>query len=356
MDRDRFAQSYRRPKSGEVFLGGNESLEDVLQPFTKWGVWFGDELYHAITDESYYPDQLTASAALNQYANEDNALAASSKIESLLTQEREKGTLSAEDTFAVLQRHNFHVMSQAALFMWTEMLIGGRYNERERERCTNYAMLGLAISSLSVAEWREDNASITNSHRYFGSELAHERRFIDGVMTEIDTAMVLLEVTRKDPSILFVPAPPRFEASDRRANNADFIVYSRATNEVAGIQTKTNVRDEDRQTYDTSKIALVDGTVDLNNQIWTRTRAGASDTKPVSWPGLVAADFLNGIKLHGRRSLGFEEIDTRWLLEHKRRAGILLQPPYDTNGRINGRLNLAHNNVKRIIKPYLGIE
>lgn len=123
----------------------------------------------------------------------------------------------------------------------------------------------------------------------------------EGVINEIETAIVLLEVQKRHPGLVVVPAPAQFEQAIYRGvnYNADFLAINPLADQVVGVQTKNNVSRDDQQEYDQNRIALVDGRIDLGNERLSRTTPGRSNVRMMLWPGLISMHLLKELPTHG---------------------------------------------------------
>ncbi len=194
---------------------------------------------------------------------------------------------------------NFPALNEHMGDMWDPLILGEWPKGIDRNRVIHIAMNSLAIEGLLYYTLREKFV------RRVGTEALYEpynEAFLSrytGVLQEIDVAIVILDVIRKNPNLTVVPAPMQFERSKSGAN-ADLLVVDLGEKQAMGVQTKTVTRRETREKYDQTRIALVDGTVDLGNVRVVRTKKGRSTEAPKPWPGIVAASRVDAIKLHGK--------------------------------------------------------
>ncbi|HEY0258657.1 MAG TPA: hypothetical protein VGC18_02290, partial [Lacisediminihabitans sp.] len=131
--------------------------------------------------------------------------------------------------------------------------------------------------------------------RYFAEYNTPLRRVQNGILTEMDAAVVLLEISRMLPHITVLAAPPQFERSST-GYNVDFLVLDRRKRRVVGVQVKTTVSRATVDRYDSAGIVLVDGAIDLGNTRSVRLRADSSETTTVPWPGLISAHYLAALR------------------------------------------------------------
>jgi hypothetical protein len=87
---------------------------------------------------------------------------------------------------------------------------------------------------------------------------------IEGAMTEFDVALILVDIA-SDLGCIAVPSPDSFEK--KGVCESDFLFYNPATDQVAGIQTKTSGSESDRKKYEDTPlpVVLVTGMGDLES-------------------------------------------------------------------------------------------
>lgn len=361
MDRKQFSEAYAKAPRNTFFESLPDELSLKLEPFEEWSTYFGDYLYDLMRDDETAAhqrsrqDDLLAIRNYIRHTKTHSATESLPTIHDLLTADSGiDRTEKPEILSRLVHTQNFHLMSQIMTVCWSEMIWGGSLPPNDRARTLNIAAFNLSQSALDYVEWRNSAASIEHSHRYFSDDEKMMRSTSKGILTEIDTAITLVALSRRDPNLIVVPAPRRFEDANDRFN-VDFLVYHTETDELVGVQSKTHITDEHRRRYDESRVVLISADEDLGAVTWARTEAGKSVTKPVAWPGMIAMSFLDTIKLHGQKNTGFEQYSPASLLKLKQRARVLLQSPYDSND--NRRLfRTAQDNVKAKLYPKLGLE
>ena len=352
MDRKRFAEAYARRPSAAFFRNlGSEAIINTMRPFDEWGDILGDGLYESLSgDNRQIFDTGRFFGAYNGHVQTESAAEYRGIIDAAIV----NAALDNEDDARekAMSVHNFHVMSQPVAPMWGEMIAGLEIGQGDREKTIRLAMLALSQRSLDYALYRQKFASIEQGHSYFDESTRSMRGVTEGIMTEIDAFLTLLEIARTNPNLIVVPAPRRFEHSTRETN-ADFIAYDKSTDEAVGVQVKSYITDNDRELFDGERIVLISGSDDLGGKIWTRTQSGSSRNQFVTWPGMIAADVLKNIPLHGKKNTGNEFFDHRSLLNLRRLASTLLTPPYDTRKIIRGSLQQSKHKVSSRLMPFL---
>ncbi|HEY1085275.1 MAG TPA: hypothetical protein VGE34_00940 [Candidatus Saccharimonadales bacterium] len=353
-----FAQPYNHHPEKKYISDSPEAVKKLVAPFEVWSKYFGDELYSLMAEahpDDRNPDgtERTLLKTYVQHTKAQNAEAALPNIEQTILSDV---SIPEQDRHALMYRfsmaHNFHRMSQVMITSWAEMIWGLEPSKADRSFGIDVSMFCLAFSALKYARWRQQQTHILNNHRYFSEELSDGRAHGTGIMAELDTGIILLAISRDDPNIIVVPAPRRFEDTDDRFN-VDFIVYDKSTDEIAGVQAKTKVHQDDIDRYDPARVLLVDAEKDLGGKAWTRTEAGKSVTKPVAWPGMVARDYMQSLKLHGNKHAATQLYNPHFLLNLKAEASHRLVPQYDNAVKPIG-IQTAKRTVKEKLFPMLG--
>jgi len=121
-----------------------------------------------------------------------------------------------------------------------------------------------------------------------------------GKMQEVDAAIVMLDVMRRNRGVTIIPAPVQFENSRHARRNVDFIALHLGARSAVGIQVRSHVTQEDRQTVDDKRVIFIDCNTDLGNIKAVRCKKGTSRERVVAWPGIIAAKCIERIKVHGK--------------------------------------------------------
>ncbi len=156
----------------------------------------------------------------------------------------------------------------------------------------------LGISAMGFIRHRERNAAIESGHKYFDPSMARERQTLEGILNEFDTAIVLLEIARKHPTLTVVPSLAQFEHGKNTSLNSDFLVVDRR-GYIVGVQAKTTTTAETIRKYDDRAIVVVDGSIDMGSAMYKRVKKGSSYERRVSWAGLICANVVANMELHG---------------------------------------------------------
>lgn len=173
---------------------------------------------------------------------------------------------------------NFHTMSNAFLDQWYRLAIGVQWDRKSANTCNSETQDRLALASLLMKREKDKlTGNLTTAS-------------IDGILTEYDTGIIILETAKKHPELLVVPAPGRFEHGTP-SKNADFLVIDTEQAQVTGMQSKTSIDTESYNRYDPGYVFMVDARTDLANYI-SKREPGTSKQRPVSMPGLIAAHHI----------------------------------------------------------------
>ncbi len=220
---------------------------------------------------------------------------------------------------------NFHRLNAMMLAMWEPVYRPENFGSQRKYLGTIPTMQdALAICGVQNVIMRYRTASPQADFAYFKPENEGIRSVIEGNGNEFDAAIVLLEFIRrlqkKDTphrDLTVVPAPMQFSnqrgGDNGRNRNANFIVYSR-DGQAVGVQVGSSVSSEDRKRYDSSRIILVDGRIDLGNQRAVRTATRSSSKSIQTWSGIVAAQRVSNFSTYGQRG---RQLAATGLREHQ---------------------------------------
>jgi hypothetical protein len=192
--------------------------------------------------------------------------------------------------FRTINEMNFHALNRAMLPIWEDLL----FTERGVQAASaKESQTVLAINGLLLYGEREE---AVRRGEYFEPSYAEKRASHNGTLNEVDTAITLLNISLRNPDIIFLPAPEQFEhqASSR---HSDFIAIQKSTRQARGIQTKVGVTNSSYDDYDPDYVTIVDGMRDLGNSYAVRTDARRSKKQIVGWPGLISLELLKSMKV-----------------------------------------------------------
>lgn len=220
----------------------------------------------------------------------------------------------------------FHILNYAMITMW-----GGFFDTKNQEISGNrnylikdaQDMLSLAGSRLYI--YRDPQCSAQSDYSFFHKDNSAISSAINGRLTEIDAGIALLDYAKINPHIIVVPSQGAFERFASSANT-DFILYDTKNVNIIGAQVKSMGQKADFERYDTSRVALISGRYDLENELLTRTKTGTSQQKVISWPGMISMAHINGIHTIGKnRSIVVKYSNPSELMQLKFRAKTMLK-------------------------------
>lgn len=213
------------------------------------------------------------------------------------------GRIENEEASRNMTRGNFHTLNLGMANMWRPIFESGWHNQAARIEAINSAQDLLAFHGMAHYAERERlaNKASSNTHTtFFSPGYQSYRGWFNGLVNEIDTAIVLLEAIKDHPDVTVVPGPPQFEDSGRQTN-ADFLVIDTTKREAIGVQTKATVSSEQHDAYDPNYIVMIDGAIDLGNSMAKRTMRNHSYKAIISWPGLISVHRMRMLPVHGPR-------------------------------------------------------
>lgn len=226
----------------------------------------------------------------------------------------------------------FHLINGAMADQWKEIIYQKPNRLYESSQYRSQTVLAATAMKLMRAQdvIRQDEfADKTQRLSFVGSQI-----------TELDAGIALLELVKyRKETLIVVPAPPDFE-STYRERNADYMILDRVNNQTHGIQVKNSlagpVAQEIMQQYDPDFITLIDGEINLGNQLSKGEEISSVSTLRFQ-TGLLSIDQLQRVSMS---SLLHEK------LEHRRWE--VIQAWNDADTRSNGRDNFIYTAMKNI--------
>lgn len=212
---------------------------------------------------------------------------------------------------ALKARHllDFHRINLAMLPLWSAVIEPGLIGSQELNDSIPVMQDALSIKGFQKYLDRQPQTEGDAHFAYFSNEYRTLRINHEGTASELDFAVVALQIMLKNRGMLLLPAPHQFELDNYNKDsywnsqnrNVDFIAlnsYGRAV----GIQLKTVVFSDHVEIYDPKRVVLVDGQIDMGNQLAVRTRPEGNKAI-VTWSGLIAAHRVLGFSTLGQRGL-----------------------------------------------------
>ncbi len=258
------------------------SQAETLEAADRWSDYFSDTLYDLL-DGNLIPlkPRDSASKLIDYIRWTEHDLTSVQK--SVLQ-------VKSERSASLANRLNFHELNRSFTLHWQMLATGESFKDAAASRAEKtYTQNCLALSAMEVLKRRE---AIPVNEYYSQDEqskqLSLKRQTYEGILTEFDTAIILLEIIKDEPDLFVLPSPSLFEHGESRGLNSDFLLIDRGQNEIVGVQTKSNVNEYDLRRYDSERVVLVSGSTDFDNVSLRKGRL--RDVKATA--GLVSAAHL----------------------------------------------------------------
>lgn len=341
MSPEQFVKSYDR----EEFIVKKLSpdLESIVAPADDWAKSFGNKLHDYLSgaDDAFVTDTLLKSYGAWQTGN----LAKSTRT---IT----NGPWTAIEKAEAHQRLNFHWLNSSMLVCWVmEAKKDDPAVIRDWSEFINMSQDLLAIHGVNNYLTRESLAGSKANYAYFGTDQKYTRSFVEGLLNEVDASIVLLEASRKHKWVV-LPAPPQFERGVRPSANVDFVVLAPGS-QVIGVQVKSKLSRGEAAHYD-SEVVLLDGQVDMDNQMGRRTAIEHSDIKVVTWAGIIAAQRAERIATSGNKGtvLAYNPHLRNIVMNSKARARRLVKGM--PNALPNATERISERILTKLAQDYVG--
>jgi hypothetical protein len=295
MLRTEFVSVYLRTQDGFNYLTAHEDQLGVLDAGQLWGQRFGMVAHDHLSGKKY--PEMTRNGQAPTWLSEYNAW---SEQHTFVPGEHYDTTDEAVDR---LHRNNFHVHMGNMLDLW-QPVFDGTWGNHPRVETMRYTHDMLAIEGVTYFLQREKFIKDSGgSHVLFDDAVDYRHRQAVGFAQENDATLTLLHgMLHGDhygKSTTVIPGPPQFEHHAQRYN-ADHLVIDTAAQRAVGTQSKSRVSQEKADAIDEERIVLIDGRIDLENDIAVRYRKASSHLKNTSWPGIIAAHKVLDLDLNLR--------------------------------------------------------
>jgi hypothetical protein len=256
--------------------------DTVLQQAASWDNYFGKVLFDYIETG----ENTINGAQLTNYSNWQEGF-----LPYVL------GSLSsAINPGGITNTHGFNILNRSLLYEWGLMVPDSQIRSHQ----ISFQQDSLALAALHLYSYRNDffKRDQTND-----GPVREHGTILHGLLTEYDTAIVLLELQRRNREIQSViPAPHIFESADDE-HNCDFLVMT--SDRVVGVQVKGRVFHKSKAKYDESRIVLVDGLVDMGNGLAKKV-VGKSEKVVIGWGGIISAQRVTKLRSKGDSALSSE--------------------------------------------------
>lgn len=290
MQFDQFVEG-RQPVSEVKHTG---EFAEYLEQADAWTRAFADVLKQRFEN----PDAFVAPEAAKEWLDryEDWAESFESNVTNKLISDEHSYT-----TGQILNRNNFHTLNLCFLNHWHRLLTGQEWDREETRRLNLDTQDLIALSSMRTQKQRRKSHD-SDYYDFSNEKMADFRRVTEGILSEFDAGIVLLEFAKKHPELVVIPAPGMFEhgkVHDGKKRNVDFIIIDTAAKETTGAQVKGRLSNEKLDSYSLDHVFFIDGDTDMEN-ITSRLVKGSAktqtSTRHVSLvrAGAIAANHIAG--------------------------------------------------------------
>jgi hypothetical protein len=294
MDSGKYADGYRNPLDKYTSSRDMPEVRELMKGPRQWASFF-DGLLYSLLKNTHGNSSRTIDKELSNYEHNWSE----PMLEGVIKESRSLAFYDKKATHAVNEL-NFHILSKEFLPIWRHALlpeIHSPVQTPEIESIQNQlALRGAELSQVKIdaLKWQKIEKSPTGLVTS-----------LNGQLTEIDAAIVMLEIQKTAPHLVLLPAPPFFESSSRNDRSVDFIIMDTAFRQSRGIQVKTYIDSfEDTandpselgaykpvRNYDTRYVTMIDGMVDLGNA--TMRYIPNKGTVLAPEPGQISLSYLN---------------------------------------------------------------
>ena len=268
-------------------------VKQIMSGPREWASFF-DKVFYSFLEGYSDVDDEGVDADLTVYESDWSG----QHLEDLIKQSQQLAFYDADATQAVNEL-NFHILSKEFMPLWHRAWMPEKYPE-------------LSSEELEAIQGRLANR-VRQLKRTKNSALKWQRiedtpkglvASLNGQMTEIDAAIVLLEIQKENPQLLLLPASPQFESAKLHKRSVDFVITDTQTWQSRGIQVKTYIdsfgdgwnlnKESDGfkpvKKYDANYVTMIDGMIDLGNA--TERRIAGKGPTLVPNPGQISLNFL----------------------------------------------------------------
>jgi len=293
MDSQKFVEGYRHSPDRYRFYETRPELEELMKGPRKWASFFDRKLYKHLEGSS--GDSLLDTN--NQLISYEYGW-----VEPFLDgiiRDSQGMAFYDEKSASAVNELNFHILNKEFLPMWRRALMPETHPQLAPEEIqlmqTNLALRGAELDLVKndALKWQKIEESPIGLVKA-----------MNGQITEIDAAIVMLEILKDEPQLILLPAPPHFESAYRSSRSIDFIIMDTNLGLSRGIQVKSYIdsikdasntgytKSEYKPTrkYDGKFVTLIDGMIDLGNAT-NRYILGRGNVIVPS-PGQISASFL----------------------------------------------------------------
>jgi hypothetical protein len=295
MDSKQFLNGYQDISNREAWHKEPAEVKEIMTGPRKWASFFDTQLHDILSGQYQDDDEETA----NQFIAYELDWA-ETQLDPLVKQSQDLAFSNAHADVAVNEL-NFHILNKELVDMWHRAMNPEKFPRISVERIETMQSR-LAQRGASLRDTKE-------SAYYWRSIESTPEGLVpamNGQLTEIDAAIVMLELCKQETEILLLPAPPQFESAADKYHSIDFVVIDPIADKTRGVQVKSYIdRFEDRskiyeapqqfkaiRKYDPDYVTMVDGLIDLGNSKMQYSERWGYTMVPD--PGLISLVYLHG--------------------------------------------------------------
>jgi hypothetical protein len=295
MDSKQFVDGYQDAPRRNDRDKESAEIEEIMTGPRKWASFFDSQLYELLDGDRLH-DYVETTDQLDEYRYDWSE----TQLDSLVKRSQDLAFFD-ERAKSSVNELNFHVLNKEFVDIWQRALYPDLFPRLSTER--------IEVIQTRLAKRGASLRDIKDAAGYWQSIESTPKALVpamNGQLTEIDAAIVMLELCKQDTEILLLPAPPKFESAANKYNSVDFIVIDPKAGKTRGVQVKSYIDryaddstvDETRQQfkairkYDPTYVTMVDGMIDLgNSQVRYSEQWGYT---MVPDPGLISLVYLHG--------------------------------------------------------------
>jgi predicted regulator of Ras-like GTPase activity (Roadblock/LC7/MglB family) len=296
MEAKNFANGYPRR---EVNPSDREDNETFIKA-EAYSEFFGTILHDALTGEK--PEGVDVQSFAGIYREYNHFV-----YNAMKDYERRLFESGKDYGYKRISHLGFHWLNVAMVEMW-HLLIAPDLMTDEKFRLKKIEITQdmLAFGGSQQFTYKDRLAAKEKDYAYFDSNMDKTREVLEGSLHERDAAIVLLDIAKKHPGMVVLPSPAQFERwagnTETGNRNADFVVVDVPNQRAVGVQVKSFVSGnstDGQSEYDPDFVVMIDGYMDLENRQKRRTQHTSTRLKGVSWAGMISADHVKKMSVHG---------------------------------------------------------
>ncbi|MBC7459184.1 hypothetical protein H7200_00500 [Candidatus Saccharibacteria bacterium] len=288
MDNRQFGESYR-PLS-EKKPPSNPERREVLEAPRKWMHFFGETMQNYLVGKQP-PDINDFMTKIGEYYDWSHTFLDSS----MQTAQHIDDPLSESD---IMNEFTFHQINGPVAYLWSSLLYSKHNIFPPDQIADMQAELAVSMAQPSRRlKILDQNRTITTNKEYSR---------LKGGASEVDGMIALMELMKKYPHVIVLPAPEIFEHNKRSSDrSADLLVIDTVDRQVIGAQIKTNTVDifkkavdpldinaippKKEKPFDTNYVIVIDSAYELGNTVFSPRSREARE----SLPGQIAMGLLS---------------------------------------------------------------